>query len=152
MSIAASAIQTRIDALQNNGTFSFPTLSRPQQQQQSDLRQQSTLGQPIQKKRERDDSAASAVDWESKYKRSKVQYATLDRTLREHVEQSEKNEIALVKMTQLRDAILSENERLKEKVAELYQTITQLSKAAAQDREKAVIEALASSSSSRARQ
>jgi hypothetical protein len=139
MSIAASTIQARIDTLQNNGTFSFPTLSQAP-------RQQSDLRQPIQKKRERDDAA---VDWESKYKRSKVQYATLDRTLREHIEQSEKNEIALVKMTQLRDAILSENERLKEKVAELYQTITQLSKAAAQDREKAVVEALASSSRAR---
>jgi uncharacterized protein YlxW (UPF0749 family) len=70
--------------------------------------------------------------------------AVLDRTFRKFVEDNEKIEIDLVKMTQKHDALVSENERLKEKVNELYQTITQLSKAAAQDRENAVAQALAS--------
>lgn len=140
----ATTMQSRIDALQKNGTFSFPPSGPPPPFLDKSETPTATFmfgQQHSQKKRERDDSAV--VDYKSKYARSKEQMATLDRTFRKFVEDSEKIEIDLVKMTQKHEALLSENERLKEKVNELYQTITQLSKAAAQDRENAVAQALA---------
>jgi chromosome segregation ATPase len=126
----ASSLDTRIDALRSGGNFNFPggaeqetkrlRPSHPKQQQQTDLTE--------------------------KYAHLKAQLATLDRTLRTELEAHEETQAQLVRVTQEKDLLKSENGRLRAKVDELYLAITKLSAGAAQDRQEAVAAALASAS------
>lgn len=121
---ATSNVNDRIDALLSRGLFS--NRAAPEE----------AGGQ----KRQRDNDQ---VELAVKYGNLKEQLATLDRTLRTELEKHEETQIELVRVTQQRDVLKTENNTLKAKVEELYLTITKISEAAARDREEAVAAALA---------